>query len=134
MNFYKISSHPDEYYDNYNFKLIMSLLDFLQQYYWFTLSNLMHGLKKYVLFSNKYRCCWIILERFVWFFWYVTKKIKLAVIFFFEFHARVQKCHFGRMEKLPKWHFWTRAWNSKIFLAKRLLLRHYESAIYKKYS
>ena len=23
----------------------------------------------------------------------------------FEFHARVQKCHFGRMEKLPKWHF-----------------------------
>ena len=25
----------------------------------------------------------------------------------FKFHARVQKCHFGKIEKLPKWHFWT---------------------------
>ena len=31
------------------------------------------------------------------------------------------------------WHFWTSAWNSKFLFAKRLLLRHYESAIYKKY-
>ena len=23
----------------------------------------------------------------------------------FEFNARVQKCHFGKNEKLPKWHF-----------------------------
>ena len=23
----------------------------------------------------------------------------------FKFHARVQKCHFGKIEKLPKWHF-----------------------------
>ena len=27
----------------------------------------------------------------------------------FKFHARVQKCHCGKIEKLPKWHFWTRA-------------------------
>ena len=38
----------------------------------------------------------------------------------FEFHARVQKCHFGKNKKLPKWHFWTRAWNSKKFLAKSI--------------
>ena len=37
---------------------------------------------------------------------------------FFEFHARVQNCHFGNFSFLPKWHFWTRAWNSKNFLAK----------------
>ena len=30
------------------------------------------------------------------------------------------------------WHFWPLAWNSRIFFAKRLLLRHYESAIYNK--
>ena len=36
---------------------------------------------------------------------------------FFEFHAQVQKCHFGNFSFLPKWHFWTRTWNSKIFLA-----------------
>ena len=52
----------------------------------------------------------------------------------FKFHTRVQKCQFGKIERLPKWHFWTRALNSKFFFAKRLLLRHYESAIYKKYS
>ena len=23
----------------------------------------------------------------------------------FKFHDRVQKCHFGKIEKLPKWHF-----------------------------
>ena len=46
---------------------------------------------------------------------------------FFEFHAQVQKCHFGKNEKLPKWHFWTRAWNSKFFLAKSILLKHYEN-------
>ena len=44
-----------------------------------------------------------------------------------EFHAQVQKCQFGKNEKLPKWHFWTRAWNSKIFLAKSIRLRHYEN-------
>ena len=51
----------------------------------------------------------------------------------FEFHARVQKCHFGKNEKLPKWHFWTRAWNSKIFLAKSILLKHYENGNKKKF-
>ena len=45
----------------------------------------------------------------------------------FEFHARVQKCHFGNFSFLPKWHFWTRAWNSKNFLAKSILLKHYEN-------
>ena len=29
-----------------------------------------------------------------------------------------QKCHFGNFSFLPKWHFWTRAWNSKLFFAK----------------
>ena len=28
---------------------------------------------------------------------------------------------------LSKWHFWTCAWNSKIFLAKSILLKHYEN-------
>ena len=32
--------------------------------------------------------------------------------------------------KLPKWHFWTRAWNSKCFLAERLFLKCYEDDIY----
>ena len=36
----------------------------------------------------------------------------------FEFHARVQKCHFGNFSC---------AWNSKIFWAKRILLKHYEN-------
>ena len=45
----------------------------------------------------------------------------------FEFHAQVQKCHFGNFSILPKWHFWTCAWNSKIFLAKIILLKHYEN-------
>ena len=43
------------------------------------------------------------------------------------------KIHFSNFYIPPKWHFWTRASNSKIFLAKRLLLMHYESTIYKKY-
>ena len=38
--------------------------------------------------------------------------------FFFEFHAWVQKCHFGNFSILPKWHFWSRAWHSKFFLPK----------------
>ena len=45
----------------------------------------------------------------------------------FEFHAQIQKCHFGKIEKLPKWHFWTCAWNSELFLAKSILLKHYEN-------
>jgi hypothetical protein len=44
----------------------------------------------------------------------------------FQFHAQVQKCHFGRIEKLPKWHFWTRAWNLRKILAQSILLKHYE--------
>ena len=51
-----------------------------------------------------------------------------------EFHARVQKCHFGNFSFLPKWHFWTRAWNSKIFLAKSIFLKHYEKANKKLFS
>ena len=43
----------------------------------------------------------------------------------FEYHARDQKCHFGKIEKLPKWHFWTWAWNSKKFLTRSILLKHY---------
>ena len=35
-----------------------------------------------------------------------------------EFHAGVQKCHFARIEKLTKWHFWTCTWN---FLLKYLI-------------
>ena len=53
---------------------------------------------------------------------YCFKRSPSAKIFF-EFHAWVQKCHFGNFSVLPKYHFWTRAWNSKFFLAKRLLLR-----------
>ena len=45
-----------------------------------------------------------------------------------------KNCHFGKIEKLPKWHYWTRAWNSKIILAERLFLKCYEDDIYKKYS
>ena len=52
----------------------------------------------------------------------------------FEFHARVQKWHFARIEKLPKWHFWTHAWNSKKISSERLLLKRYEDDIYKKIS
>jgi hypothetical protein len=33
---------------------------------------------------------------------YCFKKMLLAKKFF-EFHARVQKCHFTKSEKLPKW-------------------------------
>ena len=44
----------------------------------------------------------------------------------FEFHAQVQKCHFGNFSILAKWHFWTRAWNSNFFLAERLLLKCYK--------
>ena len=50
---------------------------------------------------------------------------------FFKFHAQDQKCHFSI---LPKWHFWTCAWNSKIFLAKSILYRHYENGNKKKFS
>ena len=51
----------------------------------------------------------------------------------FKFHAPVQKCHFGKIEKLPKWHFWTGAWDLN-FLTKSILLKHYEYANKKKYS
>ena len=34
---------------------------------------------------------------------------------------------FIMLQKLPKWHFWTCAWNSKNFLAKSILLKHYEN-------
>ena len=61
-----------------------------------------------------------------WHFHNASKRSLLAKKFF-EFHARVQKCHFGRMEKLSKWHFWTHPWNSKKFLAKSILLKHYEN-------
>ena len=57
----------------------------------------------------------------------VAKKI-------FEFHAQVQKCHFGNFSILPKWHLWICAWNSKKFLAKSILLKHYENGNKKKYS
>ena len=38
--------------------------------------------------------------------------------FFFEFYAQVQKCHFDKNEKLPKWHLWSFAWISKFFWPK----------------
>ena len=38
---------------------------------------------------------------------------------FFEFHAQVQKCHFGNFSILPKWHCWTHAWNSKICFGQK---------------
>ena len=44
-----------------------------------------------------------------------------------------KKCHFARIEKLPKCQFWTLAWNSKNFSAKRILLKHYEDDNCKKY-
>ena len=49
----------------------------------------------------------------------------------FEFHARVQKCHFGKNEKLPKWHFWTCAWNSNFFWPKSFFWSIMEMAIRK---
>ena len=52
----------------------------------------------------------------------------------FKFHAPVQKRHFGRIKKLPKWHFRTGACNFKNFLTKSILLKHYENANKKKYS
>ena len=58
----------------------------------------------------------------------LQKKIVIAIFImlqknafgqnFFEFHARVQKCHFGNFSILPKWHFWTSAWNLKFFWPK----------------
>ena len=46
----------------------------------------------------------------------------------FKFHARVQKCHFAKSEKLPKWHFWTLAWNSW----KNLCQKHsFEASLWK---
>ena len=33
------------------------------------------------------------------------------------------------LKKLPKWHFFTRGWNLKLFWAKSLHLKYYESAI-----
>ena len=44
----------------------------------------------------------------------------------FEFHAQVQKCHFGNFSIFPKWKFLTRAWNLKKNLVKSILLKHYE--------
>ena len=41
---------------------------------------------------------------------------------------------FGNFSILPKWHFWTCAWNSNFFLAKSILLKHYENGNKKKYS
>ena len=49
----------------------------------------------------------------------------------FKFHAF---WHFGEIEKLPKWHFWTCAWNLTFFLTKSLLLKHYEKGNKKKIS
>ena len=37
---------------------------------------------------------------------------------FFEFHAQVQKCHFGNFSIFPKWHYWTGTWNLKFFWPK----------------
>ena len=37
---------------------------------------------------------------------------------FFWISCTGTKCHFGSMEKLPKWYFWPRAWNSKKFWSK----------------
>ena len=58
---------------------------------------------------------------------FITLHRSLLENFFFEFHVRVQKCHFGNFSFLAKWHFWTRAWNSKFILAKSILLEHYEN-------
>ena len=38
---------------------------------------------------------------------------------FFEFHVQVQKCQFSIFSILTKWHFWTRAWNSKVFFGPK---------------
>ena len=48
----------------------------------------------------------------------------------FEFHARLQKCHFGNFSILALFKL---CMKFKKNLAKRLLLRHYESAIYLNY-
>ena len=45
---------------------------------------------------------------------------------FFEFHERVQKCHFAKIEKLPIWHFLSMHEIQKTVLAESLLLKHYE--------
>ena len=44
----------------------------------------------------------------------------------FEFHAWVQKCHFGNFSILPKWHFKFHM-KFEIFLAKSFLFKHYEN-------
>ena len=43
----------------------------------------------------------------------------------FEFHAQVQKCHFGNFLILPKWHFWTLAWNSNFLKKPSRELKNY---------
>ena len=45
----------------------------------------------------------------------------------FKFHAWVQKCHFGNFSILPKWHFWTCAWNLKFFWPKVFFWSNYEN-------
>ena len=50
---------------------------------------------------------------------------------FFEIQRGILESRTNRAlpERLPKWHFLTLAWNSKIFWVKCLLLMHCESAI-----
>ena len=38
-----------------------------------------------------------------------------------KFHAWVQKCHFGEIEKMPKRQLWTLAWKGKIEAASFFL-------------
>ena len=65
-------------------------------------------------------------------FSYYFKRMLLALKKF-NFHVLVQKCYNGKIEKLPKWHFLTRAWNLNFFWPKSTLLRHYENCNKKKF-
>ena len=61
-------------------------------------------------------------KKLKWTIVYHFKWIHLAQ-FFFDFHARVKKCHISLSEKLPKWHFLTHAWKSKKIWAKCIHLK-----------
>ena len=49
----------------------------------------------------------------------------------FKFHAQVQKCHFGKIAKMALLNL---CMKFKKFLAKSILLKHYENGNKKKYS
>ena len=89
--------------------------------------QILHRSESMVLSSNYltwiWKKCFITKDGLISAFALWVEKLRTVILHIFLRLGRKWKKHSViNFSFLPKWHFWTRAWNSKIFLAKSILL------------